>query len=441
MVSDASAIMYQVSVIGSLLIDERCIGSTLAELPAEDFLNEGYRTIYQAIRKLFMDGEKVDPVTVLGALPVAEGESWKNIIWQCVETTPTAANVKDYVRLLRENARLIRSRQVGERLAEVTELEDVPALQAELSAQLVEHSGVKVTNMTEGLERFVDRHKTRAEYLSWGLPDLDRTLYVGAGKFVIIGGYASDGKTALALSAAWEMSKKHRVGFYSLETDDGTLMDRLVSRVTRIEMGRIKQSSLEQEDYDSVAAAAEKIIAHDLELVMAAGMTVADMIAHAQSRRYHVIYVDYVQLIRSDRPRSGRTEQITGISIDLHTAAQSTGITIIGLSQLTRPEKTGGYRVAPSMSSLRESGQLEQDADAIILLYREQPEDPKSRRVLKVAKNKEGEVGKFYLAFDGSTQTFRRHYDQEPPPEVRREEPRCRQMKLTELSPDTPVPF
>lgn len=442
MVSDTSnALMYQVSVIGSLLIDEKCIGATLAELPPEDFLSDVYRTIYQAIRTLFTAGQTVDPVTVLGALGKDSGEGWYEIIKQCLDATPTAANVGEYTRLLRETARLYRSRQVGARLAEVNGLDDVPALLSELSAQMVERSGVKVTTMAEGLARFVERHKATPEYFRWGLAELDERLYIGRGKFVILGGYASDGKTALALSCAWEMAKTQRVGFYSLETDDGTLMDRLISSVTKIEMGRIKKSELTQEDYDDVARVSGNVISRNLELVLAAGMTAADIAAHAQSRRYDVIYVDYVQLIRSDRPRSSRTEQITAISIDLHTAAQSTGITIVGLSQLTRPEKSNGSRVAPSMSSLRESGQLEQDADAVILLYREKPDTQDSRRVLKIAKNKEGEVGYSYLAFDGATQTFRRHYNQNPPPKPKKKEPEYKQVELAELPSSTPVPF
>ncbi|WP_251447111.1 replicative DNA helicase [Vermiculatibacterium agrestimuris] len=441
MVNSASdAIMYQVSVIGSMLIDERCIGPTLADLRPEDFISDSYRKLYLAIRRLFVSGQAVDPVTVLAEMEKDTSAQWYDVIHQCVELTPTAANVAEYTRLLREQARISRINDLGHEILEVRNQEDAQTVIGKLNAQLVERSGVKVTTMEEGLSRFIERHREKPVYLPWGLPDLDSSLYVGSGKFVVIGGYASDGKTALALSSAWTMSEKYRVGFYSLETDDGTLFDRLMARVALIEMGRIKKGELTQEDYDTIAQASGKVASHNLELIMAAGMSVEDIFAHAQSRRYNVIYIDYIQLIPGNRSR-GRTEEVTGISIGLHTSAQRTGITVVGLSQLTRPEKEGKSRVAPSMSSLRESGQLEQDADVVLLLYRETPEDPKSRRVLKVAKNKEGEIGLFYLMFDGATQTFRRHYNQDLPPKTKRKESEYKQVDLSELhgnDPDNP---
>lgn len=439
-VSTSDAILYQASVIGSMLIDERCIGPTLGELRPEDFVHEVYRRIYQAIRRLFSVGQTVDPVTVLEVLGRDGADNWYDVLKQCMEITPTAANVGEYVRIIRAQARLARVKAMGGKLEEAANLDDAAAIYAELSGQMTERSEIKVTTMEEGVAQFLERHREKAVYLPWGLPDLDRSLHVGDGKFVILGGYPSDGKTALALSTAWKMAEERRVGFYSLETDDGTLMDRLVAMVGLIEMARIKKSELTEEDYDTVAGVSQSMVSHQLELVMAAGMTVEDIIAHAQSRRYSVIYIDYVQLIPGERGR-GRTEQITNISIGLHTAAQRTGITIVGLCQLSRPEKEGKTRLAPTMSSLRESGQLEQDADVILLLYRETPEDPRSRRVLKVAKNKEGEAGLLYLQFDGATQTFRRHYNQDPPPKPKRKEPEYKQVELEELPSNTPTPF
>lgn len=433
-------LLPQVSVIGSMLIDERCIGPVVSQLQPDDFLSEPYRKVFLVIRKLFTAGATVDPVTVLDGLKADGTADWYTLIHQSMMETPTAANVKEYAAILREQARLHRIQLLGAELISTRDMDGAQDCIAKLSALQVDRPGVKITDMAQGLTAFVDRHRTKATYLPWGFHELDSRMYIGPGKFVIIGGYPSHGKTALALSAAYTMSEKYRVGFFSLETDDGTLMDRLVARTALIPMQRIKQSELTEEDYKTVADLSGDIVKRRLEFILAAGMTVSDIFATAQSRRYDVIYVDYIQLIRGDRSR-GRVEEITGISIDLHTMAQATGITVVGLSQLSRPEKGGKTQRAPRMSDLRESGQLEQDADAIMMIYREQADVAASRRVLSIEKNKEGEVGMVYLNFDGATQTFRRSLYQQPPP-AKRKESEPKQFTFEELQgEDKDLPF
>lgn len=357
-----------------------------------------------------------------------------------MEMTPTATNVDVYVPILREQARLSRIQAIGVELMSLRDMGSAQEAIARLNALQVDRPGIQITTMEQGLLGFMERQEKKVTYLPWGFQELDGRLHVSTGKFVIIGGYPSHGKTALALSSAYTMSEKYRVGFFSLETDDGTLMDRLVARTALIPMQRIKRNELTEEDYEAVAASSEKIVKHRLEFILAAGMTVADIFATAQSRRYDVIYVDYIQLIRGDRNR-GRVEEITGISIDLHTLAQSTGINVIGLSQLSRPEKGGKTQRAPRMSDLRESGQLEQDADVIMMVYRENADNADSRRVLAIEKNKEGELGQVFLNFDGATQTFRRSLNQIPPP-ARRKEPEYSQVEFHELKEDdSELPF
>ena len=173
-------------------------------------------------------------------------------------------------------------------------------------------------------------------------------------------------------------------------------------------------------------------------------MTVADLRSLVQSRRYEILYIDYLQLVRPSDPRRSSFEQVTQISMDLHTLAQGTGTTVVALSQLSRPEKQGkeARTKAPGMHSLRQSGQIEQDADIIMFVYREEPNLPRSRRCLKVAKNKEGEAGGvIMLAFDGGTQTFR--VDRNDPSLWRAAPAKVPepQMTLQELSPAEPVPF
>ncbi len=428
----------QKAVLGSMLIDEKCVALVLSRVAADDFLDTNCRILFLAIRRLYNGNKAVDPVTVLAEVAGEHGEGLYDLVKTCMEETPTAANIEQYIPLLREEARVARAQALAMRLMDTKTSTQVRDIVSQLDTLMVDKPGVKFTSMEDGLGRFLDRQKEKVEYLPWGLYDLNSRLKLRQGKFGILGGYPSDGKTALALMMAWEQAKTLRVGFFSLETDDDTIMDRLVARVGLISMGKIKNQALEQEDYDTVAALSSGFISNKLEIVDAVGMTANDIISYSCYRKYDVIYIDYVQLVR---PTSGRnrTEEISGISMALHNGARANRMTVIALSQLTRPERTGGKIRAPRMRDLRESGQLEQDADAILLLYKENQDDPNSRRVLNLEKNKEGELGTMYLYFDGATQRFSRHMNQEPPPA--RKEPENRQMQFEELpgaDPDCP---
>lgn len=199
-------------------------------------------------------------------------------------------------------------------------------------------------------------------------------------------------------------------------------------------LAKIKRSELDESDYQALSIASKRLIKPELELIEAAGMTVADIQAFSLSRRYDAIFIDYLQLIPSPQGRS-RYDAVTDVSIRLHQMSQTTGIAVFPLSQLSRPDKDRDGRKAPNMASLRESGQIEQDADVIMLLYKEDPDRPDSRRVLKIAKNKEGEVGQIYLTFDGNTQTFRESVYDAPAPKPR-SEPEYMQVKLGDPPPE-----
>lgn len=407
--------VVQASVIGSMLVNDKCIGTVVAEVQAEDFLTDEYRTLFLAIRHLFGNGARVDAVTVLNVVEGKGTANWYDLISQCMTVTPSAANVESYIAILREQARLARIQNLALELTAARTLEVAQDAISKINAEQVERPGVKTVTMEQALLSFMERHRAKAEYLPWGISGLDRKMFIDKGKFVILGGYPSHGKTALALQFAYTMAEKYRVGFFSLETDDGTLMDRLVSSVAMISMSKIKKSELSEADYAVIADKTAALTKRNLEFVLASGMTASDIFATARSKRYDVIFIDYIQLIGADSSRS-RYEQITQISIELHTKAQTSGITVIGLSQLSRAEKSGKSQRAPRMSDLRESGQLEQDADAIMLLYRKNMDEADSDRILSVEKNKEGEVGQIHLRFNGENQTFLSFTNATPPP-------------------------
>lgn len=409
----------QVTLLGCMLIDERTVGPILAETKPEEYTLEVYRTVYLAIRAQFSGGKPVDVVTLLATLggDKAEQNRWATLLKQAMEITPTAANWRVYADLLHEQYRLHELNRLGAALTEATTTADALAAVDEINSKCATRPGTKVTTMAEGLAEFLADTQKAPKHFRWGFDALDSKLYVGPGKFVVLGGYPSHGKTALALQTAWTQAQTARVGFFSLETDRNTLMARLVARLCRLDMGKIKRHELSEGDYESIAAVSERVSKSKLEIIEAAGFTVGDIFSTALSRRYELIYIDYLGLIRPGRRRNSRYEEVTEISQGLANNARSTGISVVALSQLSRPEK--GEKV-PRMRNLRDSGQVEQDADVIMLLYRTDASDLQNPgRELAVEKNKEGEVGTLHLELDGPTQTFRHVVNWTPPKKIR----------------------
>ena len=431
----------QVGVLGSILLEPGLIGRVMSQIRAEDFTSSIYRLIYQTITGMFLEGKPVDPTLVRERLSGIGQIS--ETLYQIMTLTPTPANIWEYVADLKKQAALAALREIGRRLETVLALEDGQKLVDQANGVFSSRPGVERLSAQKLVEDFMDRHgeQARPDYLTWSLPKLNDRMYTEPGDMVLLGGYPSAGKTALALRFAWHMARTKRVGFYSLETRPSKLGDRSVAAIAGIDMGAIKRGALTDEDWSRLADHAESVSRRSLDLIPAGGMTVQDIQADALAHRYEVIYLDYLQLVKTPGG-ANRTEIVTGISIELHQLAQTHSVTVVALSQLSRAKTTaGGEEVAPTMSSLRESGQLEQDADAVLLLYREEPDKQESRRVLFVAKNKEGSIGKIYLDFNGQTQTFR---ESERANEVagamaasgrraKRPEPRDKQMTWEEL--------
>lgn len=408
----------QVAVLGSMLIEPRCVGEVMSQLRAEDF-NPTYRTIFAAIRQLWRDGQAVDPVAVTHAL----GQGYAQTIVQLMEATPTAANVSGYITMCRDEARLAALQELGLQLSTANTYDEAQTLAVQAAGLTGDaRSGAKHYSVEDLMQAFYRRHlgDERPAYLPWPFEALERQLYIEQGDMVVLGGYPSAGKTMLALqmAALWSRVGK-KVGFFTLETNENKLFDRFISGEIDIPLWRIKKNLLSEDDVDRLAVASTPLIQQQLEVVPAAGMTVDDIRAKTLARRYDIILVDYLQIIRSSaRSSANRTEVVAQHSMGLHTLAQQHGVTVVALSQLTRQDKQ--TRRAPDMSDLRESGQIEQDADAILLLYLTDQQDKRGPRTLDVVKNKEGETGTLQLAFDGAHQRFAYRAPQTAPPKQRR---------------------
>lgn len=385
----------QNSVIGAALIEPSIVPKVIQQTRSSDFSGP-CQTVYKAMRKLFLAGSPVDVVTIANML----GGEYRNYLVQLMEITPTAANVDSYIKICREQAKVISVRVLAARLESAQSSEEIRKLLDEANSLMVDKPSLRITTMTDALKSFMDRHTGQVQYMTWPIPELNDRLYSEPGDFILMGGYPSTGKSAWSLQCARHWAKSTKVGFFSLETSSEKLFDRMMSSITELTMDDIKRNNIPQEQWDKICQMTTEIAGHNLELIPAAGMTPADIRSTTMMNGYKVIIIDYVQLLQSSG--SSRTEQVTNISLALHRMAQDMQVTIVALSQLKRK----GDDSTPESSDLRESGQLEQDADIIMMLKLENKDDPAGNRLMYITKNKEGTTPMIPLAFDGKHQTF-----------------------------------
>lgn len=385
----------QNSVIGSALIEPQLVPRIIQQTRSADYSGP-CQTIYDTMVKLFQSGSPVDVVSLAGAL----GGDYKTFLMQLMQITPTAANIDYYIKLCREQAKVVQVKGLANRLSGAESSDDIRKLLEEANGLMVDKPTLRITTMADALKSFMTRHTGEVKYLSWPIRELGDHLFAEPGDFILVGGFPSSGKSALSLQCAWHWAKDVKVGFFSLETSSEKLFDRQMSAVAALSMSDIKRNQISVEQWDRICAMTSEITSRNLELIPAAGMTPADIRSVTTMRGYKIIIIDYVQLLHSTG--ANRTEQVTNISLALHRMAQDMQVTIVALSQLKRK----GDDSTPESSDLRESGQLEQDADIIMMLKLENKDKPGGNRNLFVTKNKEGECFKTLLAFDGRHQTF-----------------------------------
>jgi len=385
----------QNSVIGAALIDPDLVPKVIQQTRSTDFSGP-CQTVYNAMCKLFQDGVPADVVSLASVL----GGDYRGFLVQLMEVTPTSANIDHYIQLCREQAKVISVRNLAARMSTAQTSEDIRKLLDEANGLMVDKPALRISTMADSLKSFMKRHSGTVKYMTWPVHELNDRLYSESGDFILMGGYPSTGKSAWSLQCARHWARGTKVGFFSLETSSEKLFDRMMSSITELTMDDIKRNNIPQSQWANICTMHEEIIAHNLELIPAAGMTPADIRSVTMMRGYKIIIIDYVQLLQASG--SNRTEQVTNISLSLHRMAQDMQVTIVALSQLKRK----GDDSTPESSDLRESGQLEQDADIIMMLKLEKKDEPDGNRLMYITKNKEGTCPMIPLAFDGKHQTF-----------------------------------
>ena len=403
----------ETAVIGALLIAPEIVKDVLFTIREQDFGIEINRKIFRAARDLYLRAKPVTPVTIRDKV----GQDSSDYLAQLYQITTTSANWREYAAIMAEDACKRRMRSIGMQLAAIDTAQEGRELSAKLQQEQSGGRQIMAYTMEDMIKDFAARQtdKTPQEYIRYGLAEVDEGTYTQQGDVVVIGGYPSAGKTALALQMAMWMARKWRVGFFSLETDHRKVTDRAIAMLNDISFTAIKRRELTDKDWERFAAKSAENAGLKFTLIEAAGWSVSDITSAAEAYDFDVIFIDYVQLIRPSTTNPMRSEQVAEISRELHAFAQSRKKLVVELAQLIReerivtPKKGKPQQNEPRMSDLKESGQLEQDADMIFMIYRPVEGgdyDPAKSRFLSIVKNKEGLRLRTLLWFDGDKQTF-----------------------------------
>lgn len=407
------------SIIGSMLIDDRCVPLVLRKMRPEDFTDGTCRSTFRAIQKLVREGRPVDPITVVDSM--SGGDTYVRWVRELMEITPTAANVEAYIDVAQRGAALYHLREYADKILLCTDLDDAQAQVRKMSMLLSATSRMPRMTAAELAQNFLERMKApRPEYLPWGFPTAEKKAFAELGDLILLGGYPSAGKTLTSILMALAQAKRYRVGYYTLETKPEKMADRIFAHLAGVSLGKIKTRDFSQKDWGGFAEATVQFVSVcPFDIIHAAGSTVDDIAADAIGNNYQIVYVDYAQLIKVPGIRpDNRYAIVTEVSQSLKTFGRQNNIAVVALAQLQRPEtinRKGAEEklVPPNMSSFRESGQLEQDADLAFLLWPVDPDNNQARRRMKLAKNKEGEKFSVELDFMGATQTM---VEVAPPP-------------------------
>ncbi len=437
----------EVSVIGSMVLDPRTVPQVMQELSADCFGDPLCRTAFTAIKKLWGNDETIDPITVMAAMG---GDQYAEFIAAVMRETPTALNCRQYVAIVSRQHQLEAIRAACFEIAtDTVDLDEARQKLSEAARLLVRgNDRTRRYSYLDIVSRFLDRQndETPRDYLDFGIDVMNRRVHVGLGDFVILGAYSSVGKTAFALQLARSISGNgKRVGFYSYETNEEHVGDLSLANAASISLQAIKEKQMSTDDWENAVYEGSRAQRYNFDLIESAHMGVEDLRADVLANRYQVVFIDYVQIIPGQSRSQERKDIVANTSMTLHLMCQELGVTVIALSQVTLPEKSvSGKRRWVSMQDLRESKQLLQDGETIILMDLENPQDRGSDRVLIVDKNKDGPIGNFFLKFDADHMRFYYRED-DPPPAPQKKTSKGGQIdgqiNFVELPDDQEIPF
>ncbi len=412
------------SVLGAMLIDEEAIGFALEILNAAWFYQESHRRIFSAILDLYNNRKNVDLITLSeklkqdGQLEAVGGQTYLS---RLIDLVPTAANVEHYANIVKEKGilRLLITNatkivhEAYEAKSDVSEVVDsAEKLIFEISDLKHSQNSVHIKELVKTTIERIDTLYQRKEHvtgLETGFSEFDRmTSGLQPSDLVIVAGRPSMGKSALAASILEHIGiqLKKPVAFFSLEMSKEQLVQRMLCSQARVDAHKVRSGYLAPSDWPKLTSAAGRLSGSSIFIDDTPAISALELRAKARRLKSHhdiqLIVLDYLQLMRGNTKTDNRQQEISEISRSIKALARELSIPIIALSQLSRAvESRQDHR--PQLSDLRESGAIEQDADVVVLMMREEYYNPteENRGVaeINIAKQRNGPVGTVKLAF------------------------------------------
>jgi replicative DNA helicase len=418
------SLIAEQSVLGSMLLDKNAVVKALEILSPDSFYRDAHRYIYDAILQLFDRGEPVDSVTVAELLRKEnklDAVGGSVYITDLINSVPTSANVEHYAKIVEEKATLRRLIDAGTKI--VQDAFDEP----ESVDQIMDNAEKNIFNIAlkrikEGfyridsvlkkvldrIDRLYEKHETLTGIPS-GYPDLDNlTAGFQNADLIIIAARPSVGKTALALNIAQNVSIKHKipVALFSLEMSKEQLAQRILCSEAEIDALRLKTASLPDAGWKRLTKALSKL--SEAQLFIDDSASITSMEIRAKARRLKaehglgLVIIDYMQLMSGRARAENRVQEMSEIARSLKTLARELDLPVIALSQLSRAVEQRTDRI-PRLSDLRETGEIEQTADVVMFIHRDDYYNPASEKgniaEIIIAKQRNGPVGTVELVF------------------------------------------
>jgi len=412
------------SVLGSMLLDKNAIIRVVEQLSPDSFYRDAHRFIFEAMFSLFDRGEPVDLVTITDILRKSgklESVGGAIYITDLLNAVPTAANVDYYTKIVEEKATLRQLIEAGTSIvanafAETDKVDQILD-QAEKSVfdialKRIRGGFQKIDSVIKSVLDKIDTLYSKKEALtgvSTGYPDLDKlTAGFQNSELIILAARPSVGKTALCLNIAGHVAIQHNVpvAIFSLEMSKDQLAQRMLCAEAEIDAQKLKTASLSDTGWKKLTRALGKLSEAPIFIDDSASLTSTEIRAKARrlklERGLGMIIIDYLQLIRGRSRVENRVQEISEIARSLKTLARELDIPVIALSQLSRAVEQRNDRI-PRLSDLRESGEIEQTADVVLFIHREDYYNPQSERgniaEIIIAKQRNGPIGKIELVF------------------------------------------
>jgi replicative DNA helicase len=420
------------SVIGSMLIDKTAISRVVEVLKTEDFYRDSHKVIFSAIFELYQKDTPIDMITLLEHLRSSEKlEATGGItyITEISNSIPSTANLSSYIKIVDDKSILRKLIRASTEIMEncYNKQDDVEAVMDIAEQKVFNISERKNSSDFEPMNTVLERgfleierifnNKGETTGISSGFPELDeKTAGFQKGDMILIAARPSMGKTTFALNLAEYAALRggKSVAVFSLEMSKEQLSYKLLCSEANVDMSKLRHGALEDRDWENIAKASGPLAAAKIFIDDTAGTSVMDMRSKCRKLKMEhgidMIVIDYLQLMTGSNTES-RQQEVSEISRSIKALAKEMECPVIALSQLSRaPEQRADHR--PMLSDLRESGSIEQDADVVMFLYRDEYYDAetedKNIAELIIAKQRNGPVGTVRLAWIGQFSKFAR---------------------------------